>query len=523
MKINQTSLTVMEGSVIRQPVDAIVNAANEGMRGGSGIDGLIHEMAGKALLKELIQIAPQGTPTGTSVLSHSHDLLNHKNGNQSIRYIIHAVGPRWNGGKKGESVNLASCYFSCLEVVDEHNRTAREEDRIESLAFCSISTGIFGYPLDQAAPIAVKTVAQYLEAHPETSLTSVIFAMWGQGHGKPNDEYREFTKALNALDQQVEPRKIVSVKKPSWGEMKSHKLPDSQKMPTFDTMMRPTVQALKLLGGSGNTNEIYQKVTDILGLSEDVLAILHPDTSQTEVEYRLAWSRTYLKKVGVISNSSRGVWALTKDSIKPEDIDPKEVLQRVREVSRGKSSLQAAPPTEGLVAQATGGVEIQEKPDEDAADELANWHDRLHKVLLGLPPAAFERLAQRLLRESGFTDVEVKGKSNDGGIDGIGIARVSGFLSFRVLFQCKRYQGTISAGQIRDFRGAMIGRTDKGLFITTGTFTKEAVKEATRDGAPQIDLIDGEQLVQSLKDFGLGVTVRIVEAVEVNEVWFANL
>ncbi len=128
-----------------------------------------------------------------------------------------------------------------------------------------------------------------------------------------------------------------------------------------------------------------------------------------------------------------------------------------------------------------------------------------------------------MLRESGFIQVEVTGKSGDGGIDGIGIARINGFLSFHVLFQCKRYQGAVTPSQIRDFRGAMQGRTDKGLFITTGTFTREAVKEATRDGAPPIDLIDGEQLVQRLKELGLGVKIKMVESVEVDTEWFSKI
>jgi restriction system protein len=127
----------------------------------------------------------------------------------------------------------------------------------------------------------------------------------------------------------------------------------------------------------------------------------------------------------------------------------------------------------------------------------------------------FERLAQRILRESGFVKVEVKGKSGDGGIDGIGVLRVN-LLSFQVFFQCKRYKDSVSAGAIRDFRGAMVGRTDKGLFITTGRFTPDAKKEATRDGAPPIDLIDGEQLCEILKTLRLGVKSEMVEQVTVD-------
>jgi restriction system protein len=133
-----------------------------------------------------------------------------------------------------------------------------------------------------------------------------------------------------------------------------------------------------------------------------------------------------------------------------------------------------------------------------------------------------KRLAQRLLRESGFVEVEVTGRSGDGGIDGKGIARMSGLLSFHVIFQCKRYKGSITPSQIRDFRGAMQGRADKGIFITTGNFTRDARKEATRDGAPPIDLIDGELLCEKLKEFSLGVNIKTVEEVEIDENFFSK-
>ena len=139
-----------------------------------------------------------------------------------------------------------------------------------------------------------------------------------------------------------------------------------------------------------------------------------------------------------------------------------------------------------------------------------------------MAPDAFERLSQRLLREAGFTKVEVKGKSGDGGIDGIGILRVN-LVSFTILFQCKRYKGSVSAGAVRDFRGAMQGRCDKGLIVTTGTFTADAKNEATRDGAPAIDLIDGESLCDLLKQLRLGVEVKQVESVAIDKKWFDSI
>ena len=128
------------------------------------------------------------------------------------------------------------------------------------------------------------------------------------------------------------------------------------------------------------------------------------------------------------------------------------------------------------------------------------------------------------MREAGFVSATVTGKSGDGGIDGIGVYRVS-LLSFPVFFQCKRYVGSVGSGAVRDFRGAMSGRGDKGLLITTGTFTSEAKRESTRDGAPPVDLIDGDQLCDLLKQYELGVhcSVRQIEDVAVDSEFFAEL
>lgn len=277
-------------------------------------------------------------------------------------------------------------------------------------------------------------------------------------------------------------------------------------IPTFDLMLIPTLQALKTLGGSGTVQEIYEQVVQILNLPDQVLETPHGTTSNSEVEYRLAWSRTYLKKYGLLENSARGVWSLLSTNVDFEHLDPKEIMKAIRVAK--KNEVEA--------------LDLSIETTAENSEEL-QWHQQLHQTLLALEPAAFERLVQRLLRESGFIQVQITGKSGDGGIDGVGIARINGFLSFHVLFQCKRYQGSVTAGQIRDFRGAMQGRTDKGLFVTTGKFTREAVKEATRDGAPPIDLIDGEQLVERLKEFRLGVKITMIESVEIDTAWFEKI
>jgi restriction system protein len=286
-------------------------------------------------------------------------------------------------------------------------------------------------------------------------------------------------------------------------------------LPTFDELLVPTVKAIIDLGGSGTIEEINSKVYETANLSDDILLIPHGDKGTTnEVDYRIAWSRTYLKKFGLLENSARGIWALSKSDIDVDKLDHIEIVKTVREQDK---SLQ--PKTKTPISKSD---QLEEEVTEEV-DKTDEWKEKLLNVLYGISSSAFERLAQRILRESGFFQVEVTGKAGDGGIDGKGIVRVSGLLSFHVIFQCKRYKGSVTPSQIRDFRGAMQGRADKGLVITTGTFTREAIKEATRDGAPPIDLIDGELLCDKLKELKLGVDTKLTETIDIKNDWFNNL
>jgi restriction system protein len=284
------------------------------------------------------------------------------------------------------------------------------------------------------------------------------------------------------------------------------------KVPTHDKMMIPTLEALKILGGSGTIDEINEKVYEIAGYDEELLEIPHNENGiQSKVEYRLAWARTYLKKYGLIENSTRGIWALIDNEIDTTKLKSDTILKNVREQSKKPKS---------EIKQ--NKEEVESEIDDEIEDQI-DWKENLISIILTIEPSAFERLCQRILRESGFVQVEVTGKSGDGGIDGKGIVRLNGFLSFHVFFQSKRYKGSVGSGDIRDFRGAMQGRADKGLFITTGNFTREAIKEATRDGAPPIDLIDGELLCDKLKEFNLGVKTELIEEVSVNAEWFSKI
>jgi restriction system protein len=277
---------------------------------------------------------------------------------------------------------------------------------------------------------------------------------------------------------------------------------DKSDLPSFEKYFPPTVHSMRARGGSATIEELEEDVAKLMNLPEALLAIPHKSGSRSQFGYELAWVRTYLKKAGLAENSERGVWSLTEEG---EKISDAELLLVPKKVSRAKKAKDQEPEIPTSI----------ETSDYD-------WQEETLAAMAGMKPDAFERLSQRILRESGFTRVEVIGRTGDGGIDGIGVLRVN-LVSFHVLFQCKRWKGSVGASVVRDFRGAMVGRADKGLIITTGTFTADARREATRDGAPAIDLIDGEAVCQLLKELKLGVRVRMVEEVEVEEGFFSSI
>lgn len=280
--------------------------------------------------------------------------------------------------------------------------------------------------------------------------------------------------------------------------------------------MLVTIEALKDLGGSASIQELDERVIEIEGVSEDEQSLTMPrDENRPRVNYYLAWARTFLKRGGALVNSARGIWALSELGNTISTLqETREIYDRVNleERERAKKKRKAVKPEQ---------AEIVENADA-GPDDAEDWKSGLLAVLGQTEPSAFERLAQRLLREAGFTKVEVRGKSGDGGIDGIGVLRVN-LVSFQVYFQCKRWKGSVGAKEIRDFRGALQGRADKGLFITTGHFTSQASDEATRDGAIAIDLIDGDRLCDLLKENRLGVTTEQIERIHIDPNWFASL
>lgn len=274
--------------------------------------------------------------------------------------------------------------------------------------------------------------------------------------------------------------------------------------PSHQYFYEPTLKALDQLGGSGSNEEIYKSVLEITQLPTEVVEEMHSFT-MSEIEYRLMWARTYLKNYGAVENSKHGVWSLTVKGtqlLKAGKVDKKEITQ----FTNKKHS------SEGSEAQDT---------DDVPAEEKKNWREQISDILFNMNAYAFEKLAQRLLRECGFSEVRVTKKSGDGGIDGTGKLRIQGIFSFNVACQCKRYRGKVGAPEIRDFRGSLDQNIEKGVLITTGSFTQDAKEEASSPGKRVIDLMDGEELINKLAEYGIGLNE--VKSYEIDEGFFNSL
>jgi restriction system protein len=274
--------------------------------------------------------------------------------------------------------------------------------------------------------------------------------------------------------------------------------------PKFVQFFSPVIEALKELGGSGRPSEVRDVIARQLSISEqDKTELL--EGGAPRFDNQVAWARFYLVKAGFVDSSRRGVWSLTDKGREIESLPFDEALSIFRQIH---SEFQGERDSEEAVSQKEEAVEETIAPNDTAVSDDSSYRKKLLEVLLALPPSGFERLCQRLLRESGFEQVIVMGRSGDGGIDGQGILQVNPFVSFKVLFQCKRYTGAVVVSQVRDFRGAMMGRADKGIILTTGTFTSDAQKEAVRDGVPPIELVHGDKLLDMFENLELGLTPR---------------
>jgi restriction system protein len=291
------------------------------------------------------------------------------------------------------------------------------------------------------------------------------------------------------LDHQYQKHIVI---KNFTGKMTSLK----KKGPEFIKYIQPIIETLKELGGSGNSSEVVDIVIEKMNISEEELEVV-TKTGVPRIKNQIHWARMYLVHAEFIDSSKRGVWSLTEDGLKLKIENHSDVYKIFKRAQEKQAQLK------NKEEQANNTL------SEDEEDYEVNYRDELLKILQNLPPDGFERICQRLLRESGFKKVIVTGKSGDGGIDGEGILEINPLMSFKVLFQSKRYQGSVSSPQIKDFRGAMTGRADKGIIITTGRFTQDAKKEAIRDGAPPIELVDGDAILDLFEQNQLGLKPKM--------------
>lgn len=279
----------------------------------------------------------------------------------------------------------------------------------------------------------------------------------------------------------------------------------------FATYMNPLISALRKLGGSARAEEVCTTIAEALNLSDEVLD-KRLKNGESRYKNQVHWARFYLATTGYIDSSRRGVWALTEKGQSCSELTEaqlREIILAVQEkTTKPKENKDKSAPLDIADSQATSLL--------DTAG--VGSREQLLGILKLLSPSGFERICQRLLREAGFEKVEVTGRSGDGGIDGNGVLQLNPFVSFQVLFQCKRYEGNVTAPHVRDFRGAMMGRAEKGIILTTGSFTADAKREATRDGVQPIELVDGDKLVEMFEQLELGMMPRTVY--EVDEEFF---
>ena len=266
----------------------------------------------------------------------------------------------------------------------------------------------------------------------------------------------------------------------------------------FAQLFQPVLNAICGLGGSARPSEVKEWILNN-NVFEDTYINAVNKGGESKFGNDVDWARFYLVRSGHLDASTRGVWSLT-DVGRHAKIDLAQAAQIIRNVD--------------------GRVPLDETvaPKSDSVPRSENYLEQVLRIMRSLPPKGFENLCQRLLRESGFEEVNVTGRSGDGGIDGQGILKLNAFVSFRVLFQCKRYKESVGPGVVRDFRGAMAGRADKGIILTTGHFTPQAGVEASRDGAQPVELVDGENFVNLLAELELGL--KPVRSYDIDERFF---
>lgn len=261
----------------------------------------------------------------------------------------------------------------------------------------------------------------------------------------------------------------------------------------------PILDALRQLGGSATPEELKDKLVENLDISDAELEEKYK-SNISKIDNQISWSTIYLVRAGLLDRSDPKIWSLTEDGLK-KNLTEEDVRDIFKQIHTEFASRKTKVPKKE-----------QQRMENNEVERIdgSTHQSELLEILKKLPPDGFERICQRLLRSLGFKKVVVKGRSGDGGIDGEGILEVNPLVSLKVIFQSKRYRDAVSSSEIRDFRGAMQGRAEKALFITTGRFTRDAKIEAFRDGVPPIELVDGEKLVKLFEEKRLGLRAKTI-------------
>lgn len=272
------------------------------------------------------------------------------------------------------------------------------------------------------------------------------------------------------------------------------------KGPEFLKYVNPVLTTLQANGGAGNSSNVIEQIIEQLGITDEELEEA-TSNGQSRIRNQIQWARFYLFKAGLIDNAQRGIWRLTNEGLE-KNLSEEDVYTLFKGV---QESVKKSPTDSPKKIDKKSEEKFEETATEDEEHTIG-----LLNIIQNLPAAGFEKLCKRLLTEIGINDITITGGSGDQGIDGKGLVKLNDVVSLNIVFQCKRYKETVSPHHVRDFRGAMQGRGEKGLIITTGRFTKEAKNEANRDGVTPIELIDGDRLVELFEKHHLGLKPVIV-------------
>ncbi len=267
----------------------------------------------------------------------------------------------------------------------------------------------------------------------------------------------------------------------------------------------PILDALRELGGSGKPKEVTEIVAKKEKLSNSELEATLP-SGALKFKNQVAWARQYMVWEGYLDSTIRGTWKLTpkgQNAKISQDAAHKIFLKWVEINQKGSSNIS----TEDILED----IDKNEPENSNIINK-----ENLLEILQNLTPFGFEKICLELLRESGFDNLIHTAATRDGGFDGYGTLELNQFISIKVLFQFKRYKGTVSRAQVGDFRNAMMGRAEKGIMLTTGIFSQDAWEEADRVSEYKIELVDGIKLVKMFQKAGVGVKPETIYKVDIS-------